>query len=90
MMLPKADAQRLVDRYFDFAMPTYRFLHRHTLQRWFDEFYDTLGAMHDKQNASARSALLFMAFAHARVYMPEGDRPGPSDLRCVFIATYDI
>lgn len=83
MMLPKEDAQRLVDRYFDFAMPTYRFLHKPTLQKWFNEFYDTLGAMHDQHNASARIALLFMVFAHARVYMPEDDQPGPSDLRCV-------
>ncbi|KAJ5171837.1 transcriptional regulatory protein GAL4 [Penicillium capsulatum] len=80
MMLPRADAQRLVDRYFDFAMPTYRFLHRPTLQEWFDEFYDTLGMIRDAQHAPARVALLFMVFAHARVYMPESDRPGPSDL----------
>lgn len=85
MMLPRMDAQRLVDRYFDFAMPTYRFLHRPTLQIWFNEFYDTLGAMHDKQNAPARVALIFMVFAHARVYMPEDDQPGPPDLRLVFI-----
>jgi hypothetical protein len=32
MMLPRLDAQRLIDRYFDFAMPTYRFLHRPTIQ----------------------------------------------------------
>jgi hypothetical protein len=73
MMLPKEDAQRLVDRYFDFAMPTYRFLHRPTIQEWFVEFYD----------AAAKVALLFMILAHARVYMPENDRPGPSDLRLV-------
>jgi hypothetical protein len=88
MMLPKVDAQRLVDRYFDFAMPTYRFLHRSTLQEWFNEFYDTLGAMHDKPNAPARAALLFMVFAHARVYMPEDDQPGPPDLRLVSIANH--
>ncbi|KAM0346192.1 hypothetical protein ACHAPU_005613 [Fusarium lateritium] len=80
MMLPKEDAQRLVDRYFDFAMPTYRFLHRPTIQEWFDEFYETLGTMRDPNNAAAKIALLFMILAHARVYMPENDRPGPSDL----------
>jgi hypothetical protein len=88
MMLPRIEAQRLVDRYFDFAMPTYRFLHRPTLQEWFNEFYDTLGAMHDKQNAPARVALLFMVFAHARVYMPEDDQPGPPDLRLMFVAEH--
>ncbi|KAF5000506.1 hypothetical protein FGRMN_1673 [Fusarium graminum] len=80
MMLPKEDGQRLVDRYFDFAMPTYRFLHRPTIQEWFDEFYETLGTMRDPNNAAAKIALLFMILAHARVYMPENDRPGPSDL----------
>lgn len=85
MMLPRPDAQRLVDRYFDFAMPTYRFLHKPTLQKWFNEFYDTLGIMKDTQNAHAKVALLFMVFAHARVYMPDNDRPGPPDLRSVSI-----
>ncbi|KAH7353752.1 fungal-specific transcription factor domain-containing protein [Plectosphaerella cucumerina] len=80
MVLPRDAAQRLFDRYFDFAMPTYRFLHRPTLQEWFVEFYDTMGTMREGHGASARIALLFMIFAHARVYMPEDDRPGPSDL----------
>ncbi|RFU23909.1 hypothetical protein B7463_g12431, partial [Scytalidium lignicola] len=80
MMLPRGDAQRLLDRYFDFAMPTYRFLHRPTIQEWFEEFYDTLGTMHDAHSAPAKVALLFMVLAQARVYMPDNDRPGPSDL----------
>jgi hypothetical protein len=81
MMLPRDDAQRLLDRYFDFAMPTYRFLHRPTIQEWFTEFYDTLGVMRNAQSAPTKAALLFMVFAHGRVYMPDNDRPGPSDLR---------
>ncbi|KAF4975536.1 hypothetical protein FZEAL_7682 [Fusarium zealandicum] len=80
MMLPREDAQRLVDRYFDFAMPTYRFLHRPTVQEWFVEFYDTLGVMRDANSAPAKVALLFMVFAQGRVYMPDHDRPGPPDL----------
>ncbi|KAH7131064.1 transcriptional regulatory protein GAL4 [Dactylonectria macrodidyma] len=80
MMLPREDAQRLVDRYFDFAMPTYRFLHRPTIQEWFVEFYDTLGIMRDAHSAPAKISLLFMVFAHARVYMPDTDKPGPADL----------
>lgn len=81
MMLPREDAQKLLDRYFDFAMPTYRFLHRPTLQAWFTEFYDTLGIMDDLHNSPARVALLFMVFAQARAYMPDNDKPGPQDLR---------
>ena len=83
MMLPRDDAQRLLDRYFDFAMPTYRFLHRSQVQSLFNEFYDTLGTMHDADSAPANTALLFMVFAQGRVYMPEQDLPGPSDLRSV-------
>ncbi|KAL4746556.1 hypothetical protein BDW72DRAFT_210353 [Aspergillus terricola var. indicus] len=82
MMLPRDEAQKLIDRYFDFVMPTYRFLHRPTVQEWFGEFYDTLGVMNDKDRngANAKVALLFMVFALARVYMPDDERPGPADL----------
>ncbi|KAL5044124.1 hypothetical protein BDW71DRAFT_209534 [Aspergillus fruticulosus] len=82
MMLPRDEAQKLIDRYFDFAMPTYRFLHRPTVQEWFGEFYDTLGVMNDreKNGANAKVALLFMVFSLARVYMPDDERPGPADL----------
>lgn len=83
MMLPRDDAQRLVDRYFDFAMPTYRFLHRATIQAWFNEFYDTLGVMRDAISAPAKIALLFMVLAQGRVYMPDDNVPGPPDLRYV-------
>ncbi|KAI1307729.1 transcriptional regulatory protein GAL4 [Xylaria venustula] len=81
MMLPKNDAQRLLDWYFDFAMPTYRFLHRPQAQDLFNEFYDTLGTMRDPDSAPAKTALIFMILAQGRVYMPEQDRLGPSDLR---------
>jgi len=83
MMLPRDDAQRLVDRYFDYAMPTYRFLHRPSIQEWFDEFYDTLGIMRDAHSPPAKVALLFMVLALARVYMPDNERPGPPNLRSV-------
>jgi hypothetical protein len=83
MMLPRDEAQRLIDRYFDFAMPTYRFLHRPTVQDWFGEFYDTLGIMRNPQSAPAKVAVLFMVLALGRVYMPDNARPGPQDLRWV-------
>lgn len=81
MMLPQEVAQQLIDRYFDFAMPTYRFLHRPTIQAWFTELYSTFGAMRDKQGASAKIALILMVLAHGRVYMPDDNKPGPTDLR---------
>jgi hypothetical protein len=81
MMIPRELAQQLFDRYFDFAMPTYRFLHRPTAQAWFEEFYDTFGSMHDSQRAAAKIALVLMVLAHGRVYMPESHSLGPADLR---------
>lgn len=81
MMIPRDIAQKLVDRYFDFAMPTYRFLHRPTIQAWFVEFYDTFGIMHDTQRAPAKVALVLMVLAHGRVYMPDREQLGPPDLR---------
>lgn len=80
MMLPKEDARRLLDRFFDFAMPTFRFLHRPTIEAWFAEFYSTLGQMHDPQSAPAKVALVLMVLAHGRMYMPDDDRPGPVEL----------
>ncbi|GAB7366421.1 hypothetical protein MBLNU230_g8218t1 [Neophaeotheca triangularis] len=79
-MIPREEAQRLLDRYFDFAMPTYRFLHQPTIQAWFGEFYETFGVMRDASTAPAKVALLLMVLAHGRVYMPDDEKPGPSDL----------
>lgn len=68
---PKADAESLVARYFDFAIATHRFLHRPTVEGWLEEFYENLGVMRRKDGAKERVALLFMVFAQAREYMPE-------------------
>lgn len=67
---PKYDAQRLVERYFDFAAPTHRFLHRPTIERMLDEFYDTQGDMRNKEDAHTKTALLLIVFAQAQAYMP--------------------
>jgi hypothetical protein len=65
---PRDEAQRLVDRYFDFAVPTHRFLHRPTVNAWLDEFYETMGTMRSEEDTPARTALLLMVFAQAREY----------------------
>ncbi|KAI9651249.1 hypothetical protein NHQ30_001287 [Ciborinia camelliae] len=76
---PKSDAKNLVARYFDFAVPTHRFLHRPTIERWVDEFYDNLGAFQRKGGAKGRTALLFMVFAQAKDYMTGIDRSNDVD-----------
>lgn len=69
---PKADAQRLVERYFDFAAPTHRFLHRPTIENLLNEFYETQGDMRSKEDAAGKTALLLIVFAQAQAYMPPG------------------
>lgn len=41
LLPPKEDAAKLVARYFDFAVATHRFLHRPTVEGWFQEFYES-------------------------------------------------
>lgn len=78
---PKSDAKSLVARYFDFAVPTHRFLHRPTVEAWVDEFYDSLGTFQRKAGAKGRTALLFMVFAQAKDYMPSVGRSNDVDPR---------
>ncbi|KAF2640332.1 hypothetical protein P280DRAFT_401545 [Massarina eburnea CBS 473.64] len=65
---PKADAQKLVGRYFDFAAPTHRFLHRPSVEQMLDEFYETQGNMRNKEDAPSKTALLLIVLAQAKAY----------------------
>ncbi|KAF6827503.1 fungal specific transcription factor domain-containing protein [Colletotrichum plurivorum] len=68
VLLSRDEASTLLKRYFDFAVPTHRFLHRPTVEGWLDEFFTTNGAMKSQEDAPARRALLFMVFAQAQEY----------------------
>jgi hypothetical protein len=81
VMPPKADAQRLVERYFDFACPTHRFLHRPTIESMVKEFYETMGDMRSKEDAPARTALLLIVFAQAQAHMPPEIGADTKDIR---------
>jgi hypothetical protein len=64
------EAKHLVDRYFDFAMPTYRFLHRFTVNAWLEHMCD------EKENrniqgdtlSSAKYAIVLLTLATAKLY----------------------
>lgn len=74
MMPPKEDTKRLVELYFDFAVPTHRFLHRRTIEGWHNEFHATNGSMTRDgrpDEAPAKLAVLFMVFAQASLYLPD-------------------
>ncbi|PQE30831.1 fungal specific transcription factor domain-containing protein [Rutstroemia sp. NJR-2017a WRK4] len=79
---PKEDAKHLVARYFDFAVPTHRFLHRPTIEAFLDEFYDNLGVLQRSGGAEGKIALLFMVLAQAKDYMhPETFNGGDTSAR---------
>ena len=78
---PKTDAQKLVARYFEFAVATHRFLHCPTVEAWLEEFYQNLGVMRQKVGARERTALLFMVFAQAKEYMPDIPGSNSADTR---------
>ncbi|ESZ94245.1 Zn(II)2Cys6 transcription factor [Sclerotinia borealis F-4128] len=79
VLFPKSDARNLVARYFDFAVPTHRFLHRPTIEALLNEFYDNLGTFQRTSGAKGRTALLFMVFAQAKDYMPGDDKSSDVD-----------
>jgi hypothetical protein len=68
----KPDAQKLVEHYFNFAAPTHRFLHRPSIERLVEEFYETGGEMSGREDGKAKSALLMVIFAQAQAYLPKG------------------
>ncbi|KAJ4303364.1 hypothetical protein N0V90_002257 [Kalmusia sp. IMI 367209] len=70
---PKAEGEKLVERYFDFAAPTHRFLHRPTIEGLLREFYETQGDMRNREEAPGKTALLLIVMAQAKAYMPEDD-----------------
>ncbi|OLN97926.1 Activator of stress genes 1 [Colletotrichum chlorophyti] len=86
LLLSKDEATTLLKRYFDFAVPTHRFLHRPTVEGWLEEFYDTMGAMKNQEDAPARRALLFMVFAQAQEYMGTHSRESANASARYFLA----
>ncbi|KAL6237046.1 hypothetical protein BDW75DRAFT_249516 [Aspergillus navahoensis] len=71
---PKDEARALLDRYFDFAFPTHRFLHQPQAEGWLEDFYRDPGiAQSPKPGAMAIRALLLMIFAHAKQCLPKPD-----------------
>ncbi|CAK7220005.1 hypothetical protein SBRCBS47491_004043 [Sporothrix bragantina] len=45
LFLTQPEANRLLARYFEFAVPTHRFLHRPTVEGWLNTFFATRGRM---------------------------------------------
>ncbi|KAF1919355.1 fungal-specific transcription factor domain-containing protein [Ampelomyces quisqualis] len=87
---PKPDAQRLVERYFDYAAPTHRFMHRPTIEKLVEEFYETQGDMRNRDDAPANTSLLLIVFAQAQAYMPPGSTTKDNSARYFFAAEHQL
>ncbi|EDU44575.1 fungal specific transcription factor domain containing protein [Pyrenophora tritici-repentis] len=90
LLPPKPDAQRLVERYFDYAAPTHRFLHRPSIEKLVEEFYETQGEMRGKEDGKAKAALLMVVFAQAQAYMPPGSAVRNNSARYFFAAEHQL
>ncbi|KAH8880848.1 hypothetical protein GQ53DRAFT_617270, partial [Thozetella sp. PMI_491] len=62
---PRSHAEDMVQRYFEFASATHRFLHRPSVEAWLEELYENKGTMKGLERARSRTAVLFMVFAHS-------------------------
>ncbi|KAB8224364.1 fungal-specific transcription factor domain-containing protein [Aspergillus novoparasiticus] len=87
LLLPsKNEAKELVNRYFDFAFPTHRFLHQQQVEFWLEEFYNRLRVPHSLGPGDREiRALLLMVFAQASQYQPESS----SNLEDSHMRSYD-
>ncbi|KAF1838424.1 hypothetical protein BDW02DRAFT_414425 [Decorospora gaudefroyi] len=87
---PKAHAQRLLERYFDYAAPTYRFLHRPSIESLAEEFYETQGDIQGREDGKAKAALLMLVFAQAQAYMPKRSAVQDNSARYFFAAEHQL
>ncbi|KAJ5351184.1 hypothetical protein N7452_000158 [Penicillium brevicompactum] len=71
---PKDEARVLVNRYFDFAFPTHRFLHQASVETWLESFYSDVHGS-DETLSQAVKALLLMVMAQGKQYLAKQNPP---------------
>lgn len=75
--LPSPDkARELVDIYFDYAIVTYRFLHRGSVDEWLNQVYENNVSVANPPpgNMVARTAIILMIFSVATLYEEQHPR----------------
>jgi hypothetical protein len=77
---PRQQAGHLLDRYFNFAMPTYRFLHRTTVDGWLDRLSDEYeGKVNDGNLLSDSKAAVVLLCLATVMLIGEGATDGEVD-----------
>lgn len=62
-LIRESDGHALLSTYFDFAMPTYRFLHRQTVEQWYKEVFEGTNRL-----SPARKAIILLVLATATFF----------------------
>ena len=71
LVLPsRQQAREHVKRYFEFAIPTYRFLHQTTLEKWLEEFMNEneMSVNGAKALNDGKAAVVLMVIATSMLY----------------------
>ncbi|PVH73729.1 hypothetical protein DL98DRAFT_659284 [Cadophora sp. DSE1049] len=65
------EAKYLLQQYFDFAMPTYRFLHRETVETWFENIHGTMENDNSEliPVSKAKKAVVILILGTAKLYI---------------------
>lgn len=73
----RSETQELFVTYFDFAMPTYRYLHQPTVAQWLDTYHDQLEGKEGAFLLPSRQAIVLMVLATASLFTSEthGEEP---------------
>jgi hypothetical protein len=66
----RQQAREHVKRYFEFAIPTYRFLHQGTVERWLEKLMDESDAIGNgrKELTDGKAAVVLMVLATSALY----------------------
>jgi hypothetical protein len=85
---PYEEALSLLDRYFNFAMPTYHFLDRERCENWLSHLYKEVSFSGQLEGERDRNAVLFMIFAIAQRSYPAPTAQKGLDSGSVFLLLF--
>lgn len=76
-MPPRSKSRDLLSTYFDFTMPTYRYMHKQTVLHWLEIYYDQLEGQESAYLLPSRQAVVLMVLATACLFISAGQHHEP-------------
>lgn len=74
---PRSRCQELFTTYFDFTMPTYRYLHKPTVYQWLEAYHDQLEGKDGAYLLPSRQAVVLMVLATASLFNSDRQHDEP-------------